>query len=135
MTTAHTFTLEVAFGQLDPARVRGELYANGDISDKTYRQVMTCNWPLTKISGLSSAHVPANRSHTDYIYSPNHSSLRPALPLEDAYILWQRRSEFGLDRILRKPVSENWQFNASSIINLKSEFLRAISFLFSVRAV
>ena len=40
----HTFTVEVAFGTLDPAKVQVELYANG--GDETDRKMMACDRPF-----------------------------------------------------------------------------------------
>jgi len=90
----HTFTVEVAFGTLDPARAQVELYANG--GDETDRKMMACDRSLSELSnsplhsGFFSAHVPATRPHTDYTARILPHNDQAAIPLEDAYILWQR---------------------------------------------
>ena len=87
----HTFTIEVSFGNLEPASVRVELYADGGNSGEPERQVMKSDQPLIGInSGHFSAQVPATRPAADYTARilPNYD--RVTVPLEDTHILWQR---------------------------------------------
>jgi starch phosphorylase len=85
----HFFRVQVYLGDLDPAAVQVELFAeplNG--SD---RQKMARGEPLVGARGYNySAQVPASRPVSDYTARvvPYHPSAR--IPLEESHILWQR---------------------------------------------
>jgi starch phosphorylase len=84
----HDFTAEVFLGEMNPALVRVELYANGVPGGAAVRQGMT------RISGLAGgvygASVSASRPATDYTVRlvPGIDGL--SVPLEAGQILWQR---------------------------------------------
>ena len=88
----HVFEVQVYLGGLDPNDVRVELYAEGNKDEKPALHVMTRVEPATGIAGSYAyrAQVDAARPSTDYTARvvPQHSGV--AVPMEAAYILWQR---------------------------------------------
>ncbi len=88
----HRFEAQVYLGELDPAAVRVELYADPRDGAQPFRQLMTQGQALVgAVNGyLYSARVPATRPASDY--TPRVVPFKPGarVPLEAPYILWQR---------------------------------------------
>jgi starch phosphorylase len=86
------FDLEVWLGDLDPASVRIELYADGVGDGAPVRQEMKRGRKLAGTAGsfVYSAVVTAGRSPADYTprVIPHHAGV--SIPLEDSRIRWQR---------------------------------------------
>jgi starch phosphorylase len=87
----HRFQAHVYLGELDPAAVCVELYADAPDGTLPVRHTMELQQPLTGAANgfLYSAHVPASRPASDYTTRlvPHHSEAR--IPLEAQQILWQ----------------------------------------------
>lgn len=90
--TQHVFEAQVFLGEIDPAAVRIELYADGrDGSGATRQEMLRASQPANSAkSHVYHASVPATRSATDFTprilpHFPNVS-----VPLEASQILWQR---------------------------------------------
>ncbi len=88
----HVFLVQVYLNDLDPKAVRVELYADGANGGGPVRQEMKL---LRRPAGESDVHVysatmPAARPATDYTARviPHRDGV--TVPLEAAYILWQR---------------------------------------------
>ena len=90
--THHTFEVQASVGDLDPAAVRVQLYADGVDGGGPVRQEMTRVRRLEGADGgyAYSTQVPATRPPTDYTARviPYHDGI--AVPLEAPRILWQR---------------------------------------------
>ncbi|MGR9117215.1 MAG: alpha-glucan family phosphorylase, partial [Gammaproteobacteria bacterium] len=88
----HVFEVQVYFDDLDPASLRVELYANGADGAPPERVEMTQVRQLVgAINGYAyRAQVPAGRPATDYTARVIAHREGVAVPLEAAYILWQR---------------------------------------------
>ena len=88
----HVFEVHVSLGDLDPKAARVELYADGANDGGPIREEMTrAPHPL----GAAGDHVyrataPATRPATDYTARVIPCGSGVAVPLEAAYILWQR---------------------------------------------
>ena len=88
----HVFEAQVFLGEIDPAAVRIELYAEGrDGSGATRQEMLRASQPANSAkSHVYRGSVPATRPATDYTprilpHFPNVS-----VPLEASQILWQR---------------------------------------------
>jgi len=90
----HLFEVQVYFGDLDPAAVRVELYADGVNGGGPVRQEMNpgASGQPAGASGacVYSAAVSAARPPTDYTARLIPHCEGVAVPLEAAHILWQR---------------------------------------------
>ena len=89
----HRFEVEVFLGDLDPATVRVELYADGINGGVPVRAEMRCEHPSADPSRgrLYVATVPATRPPKDYTARATSSQrFAVAIPLEAPRILWQR---------------------------------------------
>ena len=88
----HCFEAQVYLGELDPAAVRVELYADPREGEQPVRQLMTQGQALVgAVNGyLYSTRVPATRPASDY--TPRVVPFKPgaSVPLEAPYIVWQR---------------------------------------------
>jgi starch phosphorylase len=88
----HLLEVPVSFGDLDPAAVRVELYADGVAGREAVREEMKRARPAEGGSGgfVYSATVSAVRPAADYTVriTPKPDGL--AVPLECNHILWQR---------------------------------------------
>jgi starch phosphorylase len=86
------FEVEVMLGDLDPASVRIELYADGPGGGAPVRQEMKRGRRPAGTAGgfVYSAVVTADRSASDYTprVIPHHAGV--SIPLEDSRIRWQR---------------------------------------------
>ncbi len=95
-TTAehHTFTVPVYLDALDPNAVQIEIYADGEDGSGPVRQEMVRGQQLIGAENgyMYSAQVPTTRPATDFTarIKPSHPCIAVAVPLEAAYILWQR---------------------------------------------
>lgn len=88
----HLFEIQVYLDELDPEAVRVELYADGSAGAAPERVAMQ---RVRQLVGAASGYayraaIPAARPATDYTARiiPHHDAA--AVPLEAAYILWQR---------------------------------------------
>jgi starch phosphorylase len=88
----HSFEVQVWLAGLDPAAVRVELYADGEVGGGPVRQEMQ---PVRQLAGTPGscvyrASVSAARPPADYTARvvPHFDGV--AVPLEDPHILWQR---------------------------------------------
>ena len=88
----HVFEVPVYLGDLDPAAVRVELYADGLDGAAPLRQEMTRARQLPGAPGpyVYSAAVSATRPPEDYSARVIPRCDGVAIPLEEARILWQR---------------------------------------------
>jgi glycogen phosphorylase len=91
--SVHTIDVRLQMNGLDPARVRVELYAEGDGGAPPVRVEMRrtdAQSDETKEGVQYAASVPSGRNASDYTVRviPVHTSA--AIPLEEARILWQR---------------------------------------------
>jgi starch phosphorylase len=88
----HVFEVEVYLNDLDPNTVRVELYADGVNGGAPVRQVMKRAPPLMGAASgcVYSTTVPATRPATDYTARVIPHCSGVAVPLEAAYILWER---------------------------------------------
>ncbi len=88
----HHFTVEVMLGALAPHAVRVELYADGRGEEPAFRQEMAQLEGRANDSGMNlyEASVPAARAARDYTARIVPSFPGIHVPLEAAYILWQR---------------------------------------------
>ena len=88
----HAFEVQVHLGDLDPAAVQVELYADGAMRGAPTRQVMARLRPLGGATGshVYGATVSAARPAADYTARlvPNREGV--SIPLEDTHVLWQR---------------------------------------------
>jgi starch phosphorylase len=88
----YVFEVQVELGDLDPAAVQVELYADGIDGNAPVRQEMRRVRQLDGVPGgyVYSAAVSAGRPPADYSARviPHFDGV--AIPLEDARILWQR---------------------------------------------
>jgi len=88
----HSFQVQVYLGELDPAAVGVELYADPAAGQAPSRHGMERRQPLAGAANgyVYSAQIPANRPASDYSARlvPHHPDA--AVPLEAAQILWQR---------------------------------------------
>ncbi|MDD2774741.1 MAG: alpha-glucan family phosphorylase [Gallionella sp.] len=85
----HLFEAQVYFDDLDPAAVRIELYADGDMPERV--EMTRARQLVGAINGYAyHAEVPATRPATDYTARliPHHEGV--SVPLEMARVLWQR---------------------------------------------
>jgi starch phosphorylase len=88
----HVFDVEVCFHELDPAAARVELYADGLDGSGPVRQEMERVETLAGASNCYAfrARVSAARPASDYTARVIPAYAGVAVPLEAAYILWQR---------------------------------------------
>jgi len=90
--TQLAFELEVWLGDLDPASVRIELYADGPGGGAPVRQEMKPGRRQAGTVGsfVYSAVVSAGRSASDYTprVIPHHAGV--SIPLEESRVCWQR---------------------------------------------
>ena len=88
----HVFDVEVCFHELDPAAARVELYADGADGSGEVRQEMERVGQLAGASNCYAfrARVSAARPVGDYTARVIPACAGVAVPLEAAYILWQR---------------------------------------------
>ena len=88
----HLLEIPVSLGDLDPATVRVELYANGVSGQEPVRQEMKRARPADDGSGrlVYSATVSARRPAADYTVRITPKGDGLAVPLECNHILWQR---------------------------------------------
>ena len=88
----HDVEVEVFLGDLDPASVRVELYANGINGGNPIREEMTSTQtrPTASRGRIYRATVPAARPASDYTTRVIPKRPGVAVPLESAHILWQR---------------------------------------------
>ena len=88
----HVFEVDVILNDLDPNTVRVELYADGSNGGDSVREQMQCVRPLPDPSPrcVYQATVPTTRPAKDYTAASDTSTLRVAVPLESARILWRR---------------------------------------------
>ena len=88
----HVFDVQVYLGELDPAAVRVELYADGGADGSPERQALERVRQLAGAFGgyVYRAAVPAARPATDYTARVVPHREGVAVPLEAARILWQR---------------------------------------------
>jgi starch phosphorylase len=87
----HVFEVEVYLGNLDPDSIRVELYADGLNGGEPERQEMEPDRQLADTNGyIYWTQIPAIRQATDYTARviPKHEGV--SVPLETAWILWQR---------------------------------------------
>jgi starch phosphorylase len=87
----HVFEVEVYLGNLDPDSIRVELYADGLNGGEPERQEMKLDRQLADTNGyIYWTQIPAIRQATDYTARviPKHEGV--SVPLETAWILWQR---------------------------------------------
>jgi starch phosphorylase len=91
----HVFEVQVYLNDLDPNAVRVELYADGMNGGAPVRQEMTRLRQLASTSGgyVYSATVSSSRPRSDYAARAMPHRDGVAIPLENARIMWQRRSE------------------------------------------
>jgi starch phosphorylase len=90
-TGKRLFEVELYLGGLDLSDIRVELYAEGVNDGEPERVEMKRTKPMGDANGyIYSAKVRATRPATDYTARviPQHAGV--AVPLESAYILWQR---------------------------------------------
>jgi len=97
----HVFYVEVDLGDLDPAAVKVELYAEGTAGGPPARQEMrrvqqkagvpaTGEVPAAPATATYGASVPATRPASDYTVRVVPYFPEVAVPLEVNGILWQR---------------------------------------------
>jgi starch phosphorylase len=88
----HTFEVQVHLDELDRGAVRVELYADAARGGPPVRQEMGCIRPLPGVSGgyVYGVRVPAARPASDYTARIVAHRAGAAVPLEAAFILWQR---------------------------------------------
>ncbi|MEO7206863.1 MAG: alpha-glucan family phosphorylase [Steroidobacteraceae bacterium] len=88
----HTFEVQVHLDELDPDAVLVELYADAAHGSSTVRQEMRRIRPLPGVRGgyVYGVRVPATRPATDYTARVVAHRAGVAVPLEAAFILWQR---------------------------------------------
>ena len=88
----HVFDVHVSLGKIDPKSVQIELYADGVNDGGPIRQEMTRVRQPAGTAGdyLYRATVSATRPATDYTARVIPCGSVVAVPLEAAYILWQR---------------------------------------------
>ena len=88
----HVFVVHVYLNDLDPEAVRVELYADAIFGGIPVRHEMTRMHPLiAAVTGFAyHASVPADRPESDYTIRliPRHHAAE--VPLEAAWILWER---------------------------------------------
>jgi starch phosphorylase len=88
----HCFEAQVYLGELDPAAVRVELYAEPQDGGQPVRQTMAQGQPLVGAAHgyCYSARVPATRPANDY--TPRVIPFKPgaSVPLEAPFIVWAR---------------------------------------------
>ena len=88
----HQFRVQVYLGDLEPAAVLVELYANSQNGGPPVRQPMARAEPLVGAIGgfIFAAQVPSSRPVNDYTARivPAHPGV--GVPLEEVEILWQR---------------------------------------------
>jgi glycogen phosphorylase len=88
----HQFRVQVYLGELEPAAVLVELFANSQNGGPPTRQPMARAEPLVGALGgfIFAGQVPSSRPVTDYTprIVPAHPGI--AVPLEQMEILWQR---------------------------------------------
>ncbi len=84
----HEFEVQVFNGNLDPAAIRIELYADGINGDTPVRQEMKLGQAVA--NGIYSAQVPVARPYSDYTVRVIPHFSGAAVPLEAGQILWQR---------------------------------------------
>ena len=88
----HKFVIHVYLNDLDPESVRVELYADAIFGGTPVRHAMTRLHPLIAAATGFAYHasVPADRPESDYTIRliPHHQAAE--VPLEAAWILWQR---------------------------------------------
>jgi starch phosphorylase len=88
----HTFEVQVHLHELDPGDVRVELYADAARGGPPVRQEMERIRPLPGVGGgyVYGVRVPATRPASDYTARIVAQRAGVAVPLEAAFILWQR---------------------------------------------
>jgi starch phosphorylase len=88
----HHFEVEVHLDALDPEAVKVQLYADGIPGEDPRCQQMTCIRRLTGEGGgyVYGARVPATRPTSDYTARVVAQRNGVSVPLEAAFILWQR---------------------------------------------
>jgi starch phosphorylase len=88
----HLFEVQVHMNDLDPAAVRVELYADGDMSCPPTRQEMERVRQLDGLPGSYAYHAAVSDARSAGAYTaraiPHLDGV--AIPLEDARILWER---------------------------------------------
>ncbi len=88
----HSFEAQVYLGELDPASVRVELYADPLDGERPVREPMEKGQALVGSANgfVYSARVPASRPASDY--TPRIVPFKPgvAVPLEAPFIVWSR---------------------------------------------
>ncbi len=88
----HYFEVQIFLGDLEPAAVRAEIYADGLNGGAYLRQELTHIGPVAAAPGghVYCGSVSAARPPTDYTARVIPSFDGLAIPLEEARILWQR---------------------------------------------
>jgi starch phosphorylase len=88
----HHFEVEVHLDTLEPEAVEVQLYADGFHEKDPVRQEMTCIRRLAGEAGgfVYGARVPATRPVSDYTARITAHRSGVSVPLEAAFILWQR---------------------------------------------
>jgi starch phosphorylase len=88
----HVFEVQFYTGELDPAPIRIELYANGVNGGASVRQEMKRTRQLSETprAYVYTAQVPSARPREDYTARVIPSFPGVAVPLESIRILWQR---------------------------------------------
>ena len=88
----HVFEVPVCLGELDPAAVHVELYADGSTSNSPIRQQMQGAEELASAPGTHTyrASVAASRPAADFTVRVIPYCDGVAIPLEDVRIAWQR---------------------------------------------
>jgi len=88
----HGFEVRVHLDELEPGAVQVELYAEAEAGGLPLRHPMKRTRPLPGVAGgyVYCAQVPATRPATDYTARILPYGADVAVPLEAAFILWQR---------------------------------------------